>query len=104
MRGYGFEPRVVFRSDDNGTVQGLVGAGVGAALMPRLAVDSSDEATVALALSADVPPRVLCLAWHRDRYRAPAARAFIEAARKVCASFQPEPLESRSPLTERIAF
>ena len=103
VRGYGLEPRVVFRSDDNGTVQGLVGAGVGAALMPRLAVDASDEATVALELGAEVPPRVLCLAWHRDRYRAPAARAFIEAARKVCANFQPEPLATRPSLTERIA-
>src|SRR5215210_3827150 len=31
--------RFVFRSDHNGTVQGLVGAGVGAALVPRMTVD-----------------------------------------------------------------
>jgi DNA-binding transcriptional LysR family regulator len=27
---------------------------------------------------------VLCLVWHRDRYRSPAARAFVEAAVRLC--------------------
>ena len=35
----GVEVDVAFRSDDNGTVQGLVGAGFGAALVPLLTVD-----------------------------------------------------------------
>src|SRR5919204_4263284 len=39
LRARGFEPSVVFRSDDNTTVQALVAAGVGTALMPRLTVD-----------------------------------------------------------------
>jgi DNA-binding transcriptional LysR family regulator len=90
MRGYGIEPKIVFRSDDNGTVQGLVGAGVGAALLPRLAIDLSDTATRALPLDEDVAPRIICLAWHRDRYRTPAARAFVEAARAVCADLDLE--------------
>jgi len=90
LRSYGLEPRVVFRSDDNPTVQGLVGAGVGAALLPRLAIDLADERTVALRLSEEVPSRVVCLAWHRDRYRSPAARAFVEAAQRVCARVQSE--------------
>jgi DNA-binding transcriptional LysR family regulator len=85
LRSYGIEPRVIFRSDDNGTVQGLVGAGVGAAILPRLAIDLGDELTRCLSLEGDVPPRIICLAWHRDRYRTPAARAFAEAARSVCA-------------------
>ncbi|MDQ3822560.1 MAG: LysR family transcriptional regulator, partial [Actinomycetota bacterium] len=45
LRGLGFEPRVTFRSDDNGTVQGLVAARVGAALVPRLTVDATDPRT-----------------------------------------------------------
>jgi DNA-binding transcriptional LysR family regulator len=88
LRGYGIEPRVIFRSDDNGTVQGLVGAGVGAAIVPRLAVDPNDDLTRSLSLEAEVPPRIICLAWHRDRYRTPAARAFVEAARAVCIDLQ----------------
>ena len=35
----GFEPKVTFESDDYETVQGLVAAGVGVALIPRLALD-----------------------------------------------------------------
>jgi DNA-binding transcriptional LysR family regulator len=80
----GLTPRVVFNSDDNGTVHGLVAAGVGAALVPLLAVDPQDERTRILGLDSDVPPRVITLAWHRDRYRSPAARAVLEEAARFC--------------------
>ena len=83
----GLAPNVVFRSDDNGTVQGLVGAGVGAALVPLLSVDASDNVAV-LGLQGIVPPRRIAIAWHRDRYRSPAARAFVEAAVKLCSELE----------------
>ena len=35
------EPNFVFRSEDNGTVQAMVGAGLGTALVPLLAVDTA---------------------------------------------------------------
>src|SRR5436305_1582556 len=59
--------RYVFPSDHNQTVQALVSAGVGAALVPRLTMDEADETTVLLELPR-IPPRVIALAWHRDRY------------------------------------
>jgi molybdate transport repressor ModE-like protein len=80
----------VFRSDHNGTVQGLVGAGVGAALLPSLAVDPNDEATRQIELGANVPPRLIAVAWHRDRHKSPAARAFTELATEVCAELDAE--------------
>jgi DNA-binding transcriptional LysR family regulator len=80
----------VFRSDHNGTVQGLVGAGFGAALLPSLAVDPNDEATRQIELGPNVPPRVIAVAWHRDRYRSPAANAFTELAAEVCAELDSE--------------
>ena len=80
----------VFRSDHNGTVQGLVGAGVGAALLPSLAVDPNDEATRQIELGPNVPPRVIAVAWHRDRYRSPAAKAFTELAAEVCGALDSE--------------
>lgn len=80
----------VFRSDHNGTVQGLVGAGVGAALLPSLAVDPNDEATRQIELGANVPPRVIAVAWHRDRYRSPAARAFSDLATEICTELDAE--------------
>lgn len=75
----------VFRSDDNGTVQAMVAAGVGVAIVPRLTVDLHDPATVALDLAGIVPPRRISLLWHRDRYRSAASRGFVELAREVCA-------------------
>ena len=47
----GRQPNVVFRSDNNGTVQGLVGAGVGVNVAPLLTVDEDDPRT-ALSTSA----------------------------------------------------
>jgi DNA-binding transcriptional LysR family regulator len=91
LREGGLDPSFVFRSDDNGTVQAMVGAGVGIALVPRMTVDLHDSATVALELGGLVPPRRISLVWHRDRYRAPAARAFAELARDVCADFAGAP-------------
>jgi DNA-binding transcriptional LysR family regulator len=80
----------VFRSDHNGTVQALVGAGFGAALLPQLAVDPHDEGVVALDVGSRFPPRLIAVAWHRDRYRTPAALAFVETAREVCAELEPD--------------
>src|SRR5438105_9487671 len=75
--------RFVFLSDHHGTVQGLVGAGVGAALVPRLTIEPGDERIVEIELGTKVPPRVIALGWHRDRYRTPAARAFVDTAFEV---------------------
>ena len=79
---------VAFRSDDNGTVQGLVGAGFGAALVPQLAVDPHDDRVSVLELEPQIPRRRVALAWHRDRHRSPAARAFTELAAEVCAEVE----------------
>ncbi|TMK70137.1 MAG: LysR family transcriptional regulator [Actinobacteria bacterium] len=79
----------VFQSDHNQTVQALVAAGVGVALVPRLTVDEHDDATRLIELPK-IPPRMLAIAWHRDRYRTPAAQAFVETAQSVCAELERE--------------
>ncbi len=81
----------VFRSDHNQTVQALVASGVGSALVPRLTMDDADETTYLIELPK-VPPRLIALAWHRDRYRLPAARAFVDTAAAVCAELQLAPV------------
>jgi DNA-binding transcriptional LysR family regulator len=86
----GIHADVAFRSDDNGTVQGLVGAGFGAALVPLLAVDPTDERVRLLEVEPEIPHRRIALAWHRDRHRSPAARAFLELAAEVCADVRLE--------------
>ena len=59
QRGVGLD--VAFRSDDNGTVQGLVGAGFGVALVPLLATDPKDERIRVLELDPEIPPRRIAL-------------------------------------------
>jgi DNA-binding transcriptional LysR family regulator len=80
FRAEGIEPHWAFRSNDNQTVQGLVAAGVGNAILPRLTIDEADPRTVALDLHDAVAPRIVAVARHRDRYASPAARAFVETA------------------------
>ena len=84
MRRAGSEPNIVFRTDDNGTVQGLVAAGVGVALVPRLTLQPTDGTLEVIPMDK-LPPRLIGVARHRDRYRTPAARAFIETAHTLCA-------------------
>ena len=76
LRSRGLEPEIVFRSDEGGIVQGLVGAGIGYAVVPLLGVDERDD--VAVLEVAGIPPRHITIAWHADRTPTPAARAFVE--------------------------
>jgi len=83
LRRYGFEPHVVLRSSDNGTVQGLVAAGLGVAIVPLLTVDENDPNVVVRQLDPPVPARTIVVANHPDRYLSPAAEAFLDTARQV---------------------
>jgi len=86
----GRAPNIVFRSDNNGTVQGLVGAGVGVAVSPRLTVDEDDPSIEVIDLQGRVPARVIGLVWHSDRHRSAAAEAFVESAVEVCRQLSSE--------------
>jgi DNA-binding transcriptional LysR family regulator len=88
LRDHGFEPSFAFRSDDNGTVQGLVAAGYGAALVPLLSVMPGDPRVKVLRLEPRLPRREIAVVWHRDRHRSPAARAFVEIAGEVSAEVE----------------
>lgn len=90
LRSRGIELQYVFRSDDNGTVQALVAAGMGVALVPRLTVEASDDSIVVINMTDPLPARHIVLAWHRDRFRSPAMDAFIAAARAYCAGLECE--------------
>jgi DNA-binding transcriptional LysR family regulator len=91
-------PQVVFRSNDDETIHGLVAAGMGAALLPRLSVDPAHPGVRAVELDIGLPPRVIGLAWHRDRDLLPAAREFIARTERVCAELAAEqPVGTHSP-------
>ncbi|HXR12844.1 MAG TPA: LysR family transcriptional regulator [Gaiellaceae bacterium] len=83
LRGHVSDLNVVFRTDDNGTLTALVAEGLGAAVVPLLVVNPRNPALVTLPLGGRLPPRVLVLAWHRDRYRSAASQAFVELAQEL---------------------
>jgi DNA-binding transcriptional LysR family regulator len=87
----GRAPDIVFRSDNNGTVQGLVGAGVGVSVSPLLTVNEDDPSIELVDLQGRIPPRVIGLVWHADRHLSPAAAAFVETASAVCRELGAEP-------------
>jgi DNA-binding transcriptional LysR family regulator len=83
LRETGLQPEFVFRSEDNGIIQAMAAAGLGVAVVPLLTVDQGDPSI--RILPTELEPRRVALVWHRDRYRSPATRAFIDIARQVCA-------------------
>jgi DNA-binding transcriptional LysR family regulator len=83
LRRVGIQPSLIFRSDDNATLQALVAAGVGAAFMPCLTVALDDERVVFVDVRDRLPPRRVGVVWHRDRRRSAASHAFVEAAEQA---------------------
>jgi DNA-binding transcriptional LysR family regulator len=73
----GFEPSVSFESDDYQTVQGLVAAGVGVALIPELALTVVREDIVIRALSPAPPVRQVVAATPAGARLVPAAPAML---------------------------
>jgi DNA-binding transcriptional LysR family regulator len=84
----GFEPRVSFESDDYETVQGLVAAGVGVALVPRLALSHVHPRIVVRELSPRTPARKVVAATMASPGVAPAARTMIRILTDVAHEFE----------------
>jgi DNA-binding transcriptional LysR family regulator len=74
----GFEPNVTFESDDYETVQGLVAAGVGVALIPRLALTRVQQGIVVRELAPRSPARKVVAATMSGPGVAPAAETMIK--------------------------
>ena len=84
----GFEPRVSFESDDYQTVQGLVGAGVGVALIPELALSVVREDIVIRALSPRPPARRVIAATAAGARLLPAAPAMLTVLQQVASEYE----------------
>lgn len=85
LRAVGVNPTYVFRANDNGSVQAMVRAGMGPAILPRLAVDLDDPGVHVRGLGPTVPPRTLLAGRRRDRTQVPAADRFVELALQTVA-------------------
>jgi DNA-binding transcriptional LysR family regulator len=89
----GFEPNVTFESDDYETVQGLVAAGVGVALIPRLALTRVHEGIVVRALAPRSPMRQVIAATSAQG-EPPAAQAMIGILKDVARRYSDQELPS----------
>jgi DNA-binding transcriptional LysR family regulator len=89
-RAAGFEPRVSFESDDYLTVQGLVAAGVGVALIPELALSQTVSYDIAVrALHPQGPVRHVVAATRGSGVSLPAAAAMLDILRDIARRYQP---------------
>ncbi len=79
----GFEPRVSFESDDYQTVQGLVAAGVGVALIPQLALSTVRPDILIRALDPRSPVRKVFAAMPRAAAVTPAVATMLDVLREI---------------------
>ncbi len=85
----GFEPNVAFESDDYQTVQGLVAAGVGVALIPELALNPVMREDIAIrALSPRPPARQVVAATPVGARLQPATPAMLVALEEAAGRYQ----------------
>jgi DNA-binding transcriptional LysR family regulator len=83
----GFAPNVAFESDDYETVQGLVAAGVGVALIPRLALTRVRPGIVVRALAPRSPARKVVAATASGPGVAPAAKTMLRVLADVAREY-----------------
>jgi len=84
----GFEPNVSFESDDYQTVQGLVAAGVGVALIPELALSVVREDIAIRELAPSPPLRQVTAAAPRDARLSPATPAMLAILRDAAERYE----------------
>jgi DNA-binding transcriptional LysR family regulator len=79
----GFEPKVSFENDDYQTVQGLVAAGVGVALIPQLALSTVRPDIRIRALDPQSPVRKVFAATPRAAAVTPAVATMLDVLREI---------------------
>jgi DNA-binding transcriptional LysR family regulator len=82
-RRAGFTPRVAFESDDYATVQELVAAGAGVALVPSLALRRPPTGVTLRPVAGAPVSRRIMAALHVPGYRAPAAGAMLDVLQEA---------------------
>ena len=83
LRDAGVTPSYVFRTNDNGAKQAMVRNGMGATIMPKLAVDLDDPEVIVLPTDPPIPPRSILLALPPASRRSIAIDRFVEISRDV---------------------
>jgi DNA-binding transcriptional LysR family regulator len=91
-RAAGFEPKIVFRSDDHMAVEGFVAAGLGVAVVPQIVVATARRDIVIrpLEVEGDLLTRQVGVALPVGSYRPPAVEAMVAIFEEVCSSLHSE--------------
>lgn len=84
----GFEPRIVFNSDDYLAIQGFVAAGMGVSLIPDLALLAVRDDVVVRALRTRPPVRHILAGTLAGGYCSPAKHAMLEILCEVGREFE----------------
>ncbi|WP_439664710.1 LysR family transcriptional regulator [Lentzea sp. HUAS TT2] len=82
----GVAPLIVFRTADNRGVISMVRAGMGVAVMPKLALDLPSDDLSTHDLDPALTPREIYLAWQANRTLSPLAQRVIELTQQVVKS------------------
>jgi DNA-binding transcriptional LysR family regulator len=90
----GFEPRVVFGSDDYNAVQAFVAVGLGVAILPRLALVVLRPGLARVAL-ADPPVRRIAAARLAASFRSTATTSMLAVLKDVAGPDGPPPAAGR---------
>jgi DNA-binding transcriptional LysR family regulator len=85
--GAGYEPRIVFESDDYAAIQGFVAAGVGVALIAELALTAVRDDVVIRSFGREMPVRRIYAAT-LSGYRSPATTAMLEILVGAAAGYE----------------
>jgi LysR family hydrogen peroxide-inducible transcriptional activator len=79
----GLEPRVVCRGEQIVTLLAMVAAGQGISVVPEMAATAdTGRHCIYRPLGKPVPTRTLCAVWHKQRFRPPSLRAFVDVAKR----------------------
>ncbi|CAN5793736.1 LysR substrate-binding domain-containing protein [soil metagenome] len=84
LQAMGVQARYVFRSRGNGAMLAMVRAGMGMAVMARMAIDREDPELAIRDLEPPMKPRDVRLAWRAGRTLSPVAQRLVDIALEVC--------------------
>jgi DNA-binding transcriptional LysR family regulator len=98
LRAAGVNPSEALRSVNDSVVQAFAAAGLGVAVMPRLAVNTADDTIGVVELGELIPPRRIAIAWHADRTPHPSLEVFATLAARVGSQLEHlRAVESQAP-------
>jgi DNA-binding transcriptional LysR family regulator len=87
LHNAGFDPTVVFETDDYNVAQGLVAAGMGVTLLPEMALRNVREDIVVRPLGAQVTHRRIMACLLEGTYRSPATDAMLGVVQEAVTEY-----------------